>query len=357
MAIGTLCQAAETRPRVRDRQDWIGRTTRALAFGLSDLDSVVIALAGFLFRGGILVLLLPAVVLPSLIGVAGAAGVSSFAIDGRPTLWLFEVALVIALIVGAWLLLSFVVGSVIDIWLIGRTRYGDAADPDRAWPLPEMRAVLDLAAIRSICVLPLLGAAVWAGTRIYSVAYTELTTPTNFTTPVVLRVIEGAADAVFLVVVIWLVTETVAAIAVRRFLLLGEGVWQAIEGAFAQIWRRPLTTVGTVAVSYGASVIAAAVAFVATSTAFDWCRIAARNQHPIAVSIGAAGGDARPIVFILASITLGLAWMIALALSGIASAWRSAAFTGETNDPAPDARTGPDDRLGLSGSSPERSGD
>jgi hypothetical protein len=46
-------------------------------------------------------------------------------------------------------------------------------------------------------------------------------------------------------------------------------------------------------------------------------------------------------VFILAAIALGLAWVVALGLSGIASAWRSAAFTGETAATVLEARTGP----------------
>ena len=57
----------------------------ALAFGLGDLDSVVVALAGFLLRGGIVLLALPSVVLPSVIGIAGVTGVDAFGIDGRPT--------------------------------------------------------------------------------------------------------------------------------------------------------------------------------------------------------------------------------------------------------------------------------
>src|ERR1035437_5227139 len=54
----------------------------ALAFGLGGLDVPTIALAGFLVRGGLVLLLLPSVVLPSVIGIAGATGVHAFTLSG-----------------------------------------------------------------------------------------------------------------------------------------------------------------------------------------------------------------------------------------------------------------------------------
>jgi hypothetical protein len=328
-----------------------------LAFALSDVDTVVVALAGFLLRGGILLLLLPSIVLPSVLGVAGITGVDAIGIDGRPTTWLVAVVILIGVIAAMWLLLTFIVGSLVDVWLIESAR-DPGAGSGTPRPLPELRVLLDLAAIRSVCLLPLAGVLTWAANRIYSVAYTELTTPTNLTSPLVLRVIQGAADAVFVVAATWLAAEVIGAIAVRRFLLGGEGVLKSLAGAFEQLGRRPLTSIGTIAVSYGATLLATLLAMAATATTFDWCRIAARNENAIRVSVGPAAGDARPIVFILAAIALGLAWVVALALSGIASAWRSAAFTGETAATVLEARTGPvETRLGLSGGTPERSGD
>jgi hypothetical protein len=165
---------------------------------------------------------------------------------------------------------------------------------------------------------------------------------------------------VLVVVLAWLASEVVGAIAARRLVLLGDGVWRSIGGAIMQIVRRPISSVGTVIVSFGASVVAVGMAMAATATAFDWCRVAARAGSPLRIGVGrfALGGDARPVVLILAVLALGMAWAAALALSGIASAWRSAAFTAETAATLPEARTGPVEAdLGLSGTTPERSGD
>jgi hypothetical protein len=333
---------------------------RTLEFGVSDPDTIVVALAGFLSRGGVLLLLVPGAVLPSVIGIAGAVGVEAFAIDGRPTAWLFEAATIVSVAVALWLLLAFLLGSLVDVWLIDASleRAGHTTRSPR--PLPELRVLLDMAAIRSICLVPLVAAIVWAGSRIYTVVYAELTTPSDLATTLVLRVIQGAADAILVVGLAWLASEVVGAMAVRRLVLLDRGIWRSIGGALVQIASRPVSSAATVVVSFGASVMALALAVAAIATTFDLCRVAARNEQPIRVVVGrlATPGDLRPAVFILTAVALGLAWVAALALSGVASAWRSAAFTAETATAVSATRMGPVSAgLGLSGPESERSGD
>lgn len=333
----------------------------ALAFGLADLDAAVVALAGFLLRGGIVLLALPGVILPSAIGLAGVTGVDAFGIDGRPTTWLFEM---VAIGVGAvlvWLALASFVGATIDVWLI-EAAFDSSERPIRQErPLPQIGLLLDMVTVRGICFLPLAGVLVWAGSRIYTAAYNELTAPSNLVSPLPLRVVENAADAVILVTVVWLVTETISALAVRRLVLSNVGVWRSLAGALVQIGRRPLSTGLTVLASTGASVLATVVAIAATATAFDWCRIAARNEQPIALTLGfgqlSTTRDFRPIVFVLAALILAVAWLTAAALSGVASAWRSAAWTAEVVDSLPKTRIDAPDEPGLSGPTPERSGD
>ena len=334
----------------------------ALAFGMGELDAVVVALAGFLFRGGIVLLALPSVVLPSVIGIAGVTGVDAVGIDGRPTPWLFEIVAIFGVAAVLWLALASLIGSLIDVWLIEATL--DATDRlvRRRRPLPEIGLLFDMVAVRGICLLPVVAVLAWASSRIYTVAYNELTTPSNLATPLPVRVVENAADAVVVVSLVWLVTETVAALAVRRLVLADGGVGGSIVGALVQIARRPFSTVSTAVASTGASVLATAIALAATATAFDWCRIAARNQRPIAISLDfgplSTTRDFRPVVFVLTALVLATAWVAAAALSGIASACRSAAWTGEVVVSMPSAQVAPAaEELGLSGGSGERSGD
>jgi hypothetical protein len=355
-------QLANTQPNDSARPGWTARMRRAQAFGVVDRDTIVVALAGFLLRGGIVLLLVPISVLPSVIGIAGAVGVNAFGIDGRPTLWLFEVVAIIAVLAAVWLLLAFLVGSLIDVWLIDAEIDPDGQAVRRPRSLPNFWIVLDLAGIRAVCVVPLVLTVVWASSRIYNAAYVELTTPTNLATPLVVRVVESAADAVLVIGLVWLGSEVVAAVAVRRLVLLDLDVRRSIVGALVQIVRRPISSASTVVVSFGASVAAIGLAMAATATTFDWIRVAARNEQPILITIGlsplSTTRDFRPVVFVLATTALGLAWFAALALAGIASAWRSAAFTEETAAAVSESRTGSAAaQWGRSAQITERSGD
>ena len=338
------------------------RMGMALAFGIGELDAAVVALAGFLLRGGVVLLALPSVVLPSVIAIAGVTGIDAVGIDGRPTPWLFEIVAIFGGTVILWLALASLIGSLTDVWLIEAAI--DAADRPvrRGRHLPDIGLLLDMGAVSGICLYPVSAALAWASARVYTVAYNELTTPSNLATPLPVRIVENAMDAVVVVSVVWLVTETVAALAVRRLVLADGGVWGSIVGTLVQIVRRPFSTVSTAVASTGASVLATAIALVATATAFDWCRIAARNEQPIAISLGfslfSTTRDFRPVVFVLAALVLTAAWVAAAALSGIASACRSAAWTGEVVASLPSAQVAPTAaELGLSGVSGERSGD
>jgi hypothetical protein len=318
-----------------------------------------VALAGFLLRGGIALLLVPSLVLPSVIGAAAVTGVDAFGIDGKPSVWLFEVAAAIAVALAIWLLVAFVVGSVIDAWLIEAVVDPDGRDVSRARPLPGLGVVLDLAGIRAVCALPLLPAGYWAGMQIYTATYNELTAPTNLTTPMAIRVFQGAADGFIVLGLVWLVTEVIGAIAIRRVVLLDQDVPKALAGAAVQLVLRPLTSLATVAVSYGVGIAATLASIAITSTALDWCRVAARNSVPIVWRLGRLSltPDLRPLVFILAALAVGLAWVLALSVSGFASAWRSAAFTEETAAATVGESGRLQLRLGLSGPDQERSGD
>lgn len=352
----------EARPDDPALRSWIGRMCRASVFGAADMDAIIVALAGFLLRGGIVLLLLPSVVMPSVLGVAGATGVDAFGIDGRPTPWLFQVAAIVSVATALWLVLALMIGSLIDVWLIDAALGPDEAAAGRPRPLPDLRILLDLAVIRAVCLVPLAGAIYWASSLAYDTVYRELITPTNLATPLALRVVGDAAGALLVVALVWLVSEVIAAIAVRRLVLLDAGIWRSIGGAFIHIFRRPVSSASTVIATFGASILATGLAMVATAVTFDWCRVAARSQQPIPLTIGLGSlsttRDFRPIVFILATVALAVVWVAALAVSGIASAWRSAALTFETAARVPRPHTNPTEAgLGLSGRLSGRSGD
>jgi hypothetical protein len=325
--------AEKVGPRRLSWLSWLSRTWRAFRFGVSGLDAPLLALSGFLARGGVVPLALSGVIVPSALVIERVIGLEAVSIDGRPTPWAYQVAVIGIVVAAVWFLAASLFGSLVDVWLVR-----PALDPDRPsalgrLPLPSLGLLLRLAAIRVLCLVPLILVLIWAGFRFYDAIYTELTFPTNLTSPLEIRVVESALDAVVVVVLVWLAMEVIGAIAVRRLILTGSGVWQSIGDAVEEVTRRPASILLTTAAAYGASLVAILIALAATSTAFDWCRIAARNTRPIAITMGlgdfSTTRDFRPVAFALAVTALTIAWICALALVGAASAWRSAAFSHE----------------------------
>ena len=312
---------------------WAGRTRLAVAFCLAGSDVPTVALAGFLVRGGLALLLLPSVVLPSVIAIAGATGVRAFTLSGDPTPWFVEVLAAAGSGALLWLVLSLVVGSLTDRWLVREALELGHDGADGPWPAARPGLIAGMALVRFACLVPLALALIWAGGRVYTATYNELTTPSDLAAALPLRVLGDARDAVAAVAATWLACETVAAIAVRRVILTGASPWQAIGGAVVEIVRRPLWTVFAVATSLAASGVALAIAFLGTAAAYSWVAATARSDGPIAVRLGigaaATTRDFRPVVFLMAVVALAAAWLVALSLAGLASAWRSGAITHE----------------------------
>ncbi len=301
-----------------------------------DRRSTPVALLGFVARGGIVLILLPSAVLPSVLGIASMTGLRAFTIAGAPTPWLVEASIVVVAVAIAWLLLAALVGSLTDAWLVAMVlRPGPPGEPVRL-PLPNRGLTARLVGIRMLCLVPVGAALAWAVTRLYDATYAQLTAPNDLASPMLLRVALAAGDAVAVVVGVWLVAETTAAVAIRRQMLLGRGIWRSLAGAVEQIVRRPASTLLTVVVTHAGSALTIVASMAVTAAVFDWCRSAARAGEPIAVRLGigelATTRDFRPLAFGAASVALVLAWGAALAISGAASAWRNAAMTYEVDD-------------------------
>jgi len=232
-----------------------------------------------------------------------------------------------------WLTMAVVVGSLVDAWLVEAARGPAERLGDQARPLPDAGTLLDMIAVRGLCLLPLGATLLWAASRIYSATYDELLGPSNLAVPLFVRIAEREADGIAAVVVVWLATETVAALAIRRLLLAGQGVGSAIAGAVSQVVRRPLSTFMTAVLWSVAGFVAMAGTMAAAATAYGLCLETARLSDPIAVTVGLGGlsttRDFRPVVFVLAALVLVAVWLAGAAVSGLASAWRSAAWTEE----------------------------
>jgi len=269
------------------------------------------ALAAFLVRGGILVLLLPLISLPSAPAVATmlAPTVEAIAI-GRQS---FEAALVgtalIALALGIVAVAAFT-GTWLDNALAHEAE--GAAELDLRPPDVAPSAWRALG-IRLLAHLPTLVALGYGAVRIVIVTYQELLAPGNPAVPLALRVVGRAPDAFVIVAIVWLLGEAIGGLAARRA-SEGETVAQAMRGAIRDLLHRrgAATFVVTDAVVVGVVLLLITV----VSRAAEHVR-AYLFDRVDDVSLAAA------------LLLLVTTWVLALAVLGAALAWRSTAWTVE----------------------------
>lgn len=274
---------------------------------LRDPGSWIVALAAFLVRGGIVIALAPILVLPSVAGLANAFGplLIGFVFTG-PTAPFVAAVVVVALIALAWLVVSTAVGAWLDVGLASEAAAATGVpDHARLRTVGVPRAV----ATRLIAHIPTAIVVAWAAVAIVDATYQELIAPGAPSLPVPVRVALRVPDAVVLVLVAWLLGETIGGIALRR-LAGGDSVAGALSRAVTTFLRPSslATFVATVAV------VGLAIAALAVAPAIVFDRV------QLVVGSG-------PIELLGALLLLVATWLGGLLLLAIALAWRQVAWT------------------------------
>lgn len=303
------------------------RSAVALTFGRP--DSWVVAAAGFLARGGIVLLALPILVLPTAAETSTLFGplISRFvtgSVDGALLAGLGLALLLAAVVVVALLL----VGGAVDGWMIA-AGVDDTEGSRAAAVRPgthSTSSAASLAATRAFAFLPLVAVLAVAGVPIVSVATEELLRPADLATPVTIRVMARLAWLVGLVAVAAALCDMVAALATRAVALDGLSIARSYGAALRTIRRRPATATGVLAFTLVLALVILLPALVALAAASGGVRALVAN------------GSETPVVILGVLILVGC-WIGALVLAGIAAALRSFAWTcvhaaGPTTEPA-----------------------
>jgi len=311
----------------------------------------VFALVAFLARGGVVVLVLPIVVVPTFVGLANFVGPASVSAGGPgPRL----VALLVAGLAAAFALVVVGVcvaaaaevalhratvatpeaGSVVasapraDESAAAADQLADRppADDPRADERPagagdadaggNLRAVARVAGVRLLLLAPVAVAAAVAIPAWVAVAYRELTVPSDVAAPLAARVLAGAPAASVAVLGAWLAAEIVGGFAARRSALLEASIRRALAGGIVDPFRAPLATALTVAAALGATVVVLVPTWWATGAAWDAARHALAGETDVVAALGTA-------------LLLAAAWLAGLVLAAIAAAWRATLVTME----------------------------
>lgn len=268
-----------------------------------------LALAGFLVRGGVLLLLLPIVQVPTTAAMANLFGPTlvGFVFGGVSASFLVLVGSALAALL-AWLLLGGLAGAAIDLALVREVAAAedleDALPPATGGPGPALVARL-LAHLPTLAVV-----AVGAGPLV-DAAYQELIHPGDPTLSVPVRVVLRVPEVVGALVAAWLLGEAVGGLAARHE-AWGAGVWRSLFLAL----RSLLHPVGLAVLVFTDVVVAATatIAWLLLAFAFEEVRTGVRE-----------GLTAGGLVFGFA--LLSIAWFGAAWLLSLATAWRAAAWT------------------------------
>jgi len=306
--------------------------TGALLATLASPATWVLALAAFLLRGGIVVVALPVLVLPTPVGVGNVVGPTLTSISlGSPPIeaavvgGIIGVGVIAWVVVGGWLAAGLEAAGVRIvardedvIALVGSVR--PVAGPSSATsttppngPGEGLIATRILAA-RLVASVPLILALGWGSVRIVFAAYRELTSPSDVAMPIAIRVLRATPEVVVAVGLTWMAGEIVGAVAARRIAMAGEGTLRALRRAVATSIRHPLSTV--VRFWLPTFALLAVLLPSALATASAWAAVRA-----------VLGQRADPLSVLVAVVLFVVLWMVGLLLAAVVCAWRAAVWT------------------------------
>lgn len=288
-----------------------------------------LGLLGFLVRGGWLLVVAPIVVVPTPVGLANiVAPLIEDVAFGRRTTELVAIVGVVIVAALVWLIGGGLIAAVAEAEGVRRIaeEEGLAVDGQVGAVIDAVAAVGDVAAAaehavawrivgaRLLAQVPLAIASAWAAVRIVALAYRELTVPSDVTVPIAWRIVAGAPDAFAALLAAWLFAEVVGAIAVRRVVLAGSGVLEAVRFALGRVRRQPGRMLALGLVASAALVIVLGTTGLAAGATWN------------ALGIELAIGDPSPLTTLLLLLFVGL-FVGGLVLVGLTCAWRTAVWT------------------------------
>lgn len=310
--------------RTLARAGWRAGLTTALAAVAGQPRLWLFGMVGFLLRGGVLLLAVPIVILPTqvearlLIGnYLGSTGFTS----------------------GFWVLLGAAavcaaVFSVAVLVVLARTELAafETFQPTALSRDARVRLSLRLFGIQVLTLVALLASAAPLASAVGQTAFAEIVRPSS-SSSIYERVLGGVGAPLFFFVVALVLIEMVSALATREVLVRATGgrrqagsrrLWllPAIGLALARPVVSPLRTLGTAALGWVVTAAVLLPALWAISIAWQ----AVRGAFLTAVGFS---DSAEVLGMILVALALAAAFVLAIALAGFASALRAALWSVE----------------------------
>jgi hypothetical protein len=305
----------------------------ALLVTLASPATWPLALAVFLLRGGVVVVALPILVLPTPVGLGNVLAPTLTAIVfGGFSPELIVLVSAIGVSVVAWLVATGLLAAILEaeaarivaahdaLAPLGGTRGRQhAVDelPDGLTSRVARRRLVEAGRVflaRILAHVPLGLALIWGTARLAAVTYQELTNPADVSMPLVWRVLSASPDVVLAVLVTWTIGQAVGALAARRVVLARGDVPRALRDATLTVLRRPHLVLLDFWLPTLALALVLAPSALAAGSAGDLLREAMNTPN-------------EPIRLGLAVVLFVSLWVIGLALAAVICAWRAAVWT------------------------------
>ncbi len=320
--------------RTLARPGWRAGLAIALSAVASKPDLWLHGMIGFCLRGGVLLLTLPIIVLPTQVEARLLIGSYLGSTGFSPAFFgLIAAAAVVATGLTVCLLLVLARSELASFERLIEDQ--DAADMADLRPFDRSasgraRLLVPLFGVQVLAFVVLLAAAAPVAWAAAQTSFDEITRPSS-SAPIYERVLGQIGGPLFIFLTALVVIEMVSALASRELLVRAFGwrgvpskgrLWllPAFVAAVIRPFRSPIRTVGTAAISWAVTVAVLVPAVWAITIA--WAAV--RGAYLTSVSLSDISAD---IGMIVAALGLSAAFVLAIALAGFASALRGALWS------------------------------
>jgi hypothetical protein len=298
----------------------------------------LLGIVGFGARGGLVLLTLPVLTIPSPVLLSI---MFRNELDTAGTTASFDVlAVMAAAMTGAVALLAIMISAWAELNAVERCVTVHASETlrlgrsPRELGRPERRSLLLwVAAVQASGLVPILMLMLLFVGRLTRVVSTELQQPSDLGVPLIDRVIRDAAPALVGFLLLIAITEVLVSLASRRLIvarlgLLPDGPGEPTDGRLAihgalRLGRQPLRVAGIAVLSWLTALLAITIAVGSLSLAWGLTRQGLLSLGRTG-DLGALSGAAI-LAFLLSAV-----WIGAFCLCGLASAFRSSLWTMDT---------------------------
>ena len=310
---------------------WWVSVGRALATVAGTPALWLLGALGFLLRGGIVLLVVPVLVLPSPVAVRLLIGDNLGSAGLSPAFYLLVAvgaAALVALVLAGLLVAAYVEIASFERFMVAR-QVTDGAQPATARldGGARQRLVTGLFTVQLLALSGLVAAAIPLVAGAVQVTYAELLRPSQVGGGLYERVLGQLGGPLTLLLGVLLLVELVSAVASRRLLRGafanggGPSPLRAVVGGLGSPLRRPLSTLGTALIGWAISLGLLLPVLWAIGLAWQVTRAALLEPQALS-GAGLAGA-------VLAVIVLCAVWLGGLALAGLAAALRAGLWSVE----------------------------